>query len=355
RARAAVGRGVCAGAAGPPVAVVWRTGRDVRGSALDGTGARPLLRLPDERGVGATPSPDGRHVALSYDDRLLVSDLDAGGAVRDLGAVARDADVVRWAPDGRRIAVVADERLIVCEAGPERRGCRVWARGVSAETGASWSPDGTGVVVVRQVAGRRGGDEDLVVTTTDGATSRDLDRLRPRGSRFPYPYPPVWARPGPAWTVLDLRLKDGELAGILRSRVRAVRDGAARTLSSVSLAHTNALPFFVAAERPDGVLLGIRERYLRKGAAYDLRTIDPAGRFAPAGLVLGSFRQGMEDEDVDVHGVLADGRVAVTLRPPDTRRLALHLGTSGGGLGPVVRRGDEIAVATAFPGNPVGD
>lgn len=336
------------GAAGPPVALVWRTGRLVRGSALDGTGRRTLARLPRAASVEAAPSPDGRRIALVAGDRLWTLDVDRPAAVpRDRGGVDV-ADVLRWSPDGSRIAVVGRDGLDVCGAtdvGPA--GCDRWTGGLSSDEGATWSPDGARVAVVRA---------DLALVTTDGRSTRVVERHPFRDPLIAYPFPPVWTRAGLTWSTLELRLEGGELAGVGRTRIRRLGAEGPRTLAVLPRAGREFVAFAVGGEDLDGTVLGVRQRWTpQSGTAslFDLRRLPPDGSPDPTAVRVGPFDPVMGNASATVAGTLADGRVALVVRGREDRPARLYLSRPAEGLGRRVLLADEVAVATALPGNPV--
>lgn len=342
------------GAVGPPVPIVWRTGREVRGSGLDGGGDRRLLHLRSAGRVAATPAPDGTRVAFMDGDRLRVLQV-ADGGIRDIGTIRGATPVLRWSPDGTRVAAPADVGLTVCDVGPGAVGCRRWSGRLAAGTGATWSPDGRSVAVVRFPEPSGGAPEHQVLTVTDGRTSRTVERFRSSagGTRLPQVSPPVWTRAGLGWSVLDLRLEGGELAGITRARVRLRSGNRSRTLASGPLTGSTFEPFRFAGEAADGTLLGVRTRMRRTASTFDLRSLTPGGTSRSAGVALGAFDPEMGNPSAEVLGTLSDGRVAVAVRGEETARFRLHLAVLGRSAGPMIRRADEVAVATTHPGNPV--
>jgi hypothetical protein len=336
---------VAPGAGGPPVAIVWRTGRQIRGSALDGSGRRTLARLRHAGDVLATPSPDGRRIALVAGDRLHTLDLD-GAALRDRGRVTWPY-AVRWSPDGSRIAVVGTDRLEVCGATDDASaGCDGWVDELSFEEGATWSPDGTQVAVVR---------EDLALVTSDGHATRVVERHPFRDPLIDYPSAPVWTRAGLTWSTLELRLEDGELAGVGRTRIRRLEPAGPRTLAVIPRTGREFQPFTAGGEALDGTILGVRTRWSPdSGTAslFDLRVLRPDGSAGATPVRVGPFDPFMGNASAAIAGTLADGRVALLVRGSERRRTRLYLPDPGRGLGRRVLLADEVAVATALPGNP---
>lgn len=335
---------------GPPTPLVWRTGLTLHGAAVDGTGAR---RLATVRGQAPTPAPDGRRIALIADDRVVTLDLDGSGTVRTLGR-APDATALRWSPDGRRIAAVGYGPLTVCGAGPGvPAGCRGTTVRAASEWGATWSPDSTRVAVV---------DDDGAVVTSDGARTSVLARYRVRRSRVDLPSPPVWTRAGLVWTTQVIRYEGGEFAGVGRASVRRYDGAGPRVLASVVPRGRTLQPFVAAGELPDGTLVGVRERFPRddgSATAYDLRLLRPDGQLVDTAAKAGPFFpfRGTDqpaNASAAVAGTLADGRVALVVRRSETSRAQLYLADPAGGLGRRIVAADEVAVATPFPGNPVG-
>jgi hypothetical protein len=335
---------VAPGAGGPPVAIVWRTGRQVRGSALDGSGRRTLARLRHAGDVLATPSPDGRRIALVAGDRLRTLDLD-GAVLRDRGRVRRPY-AVRWSPDGSRVAVVGDGLEVCGTTDAASAGCDLWVDELSFEEGATWSPDGTQVAVVR---------EDLALVTSDGRATRVVDRHPFRDPLVDYPGPPVWTRAGLTWSTLELRLEGGELAGVGRTRIRRLEPAGPRTLAVIPRTGREFESFAAGGEALDGTILGVRTRWTPgtgTASLFDLRLLRPDGSAGATPVRVGPFDPFMGNASAAIAGTLADGRVALLVRGSERRRTRLYLSDPARGLGRRALLADEVAVATALPGNP---
>jgi hypothetical protein len=345
-----------AAAGGPPALYAVRDGRSVAVAGVDGT-RRTVLRLArSSRGdVALALSGDGTRLAARHgDDAVRVVDL-ASGRVRTIRRTGR-AVVLRFSPDGTRLAVVGArpgrfrDQLRTCAVGSRR--CRI-VGGRRVLGAPAWAPDGRRLAWM--VAVGEDAAPDLVVG--DGRRSRTIARAPLRGSRVWLPESPTWDGSGVAWASTRVRLRDGELAGILASRIQRWDGQAVRTV--VARPADEGIPLAAIAPVGGGPgLVALAARDGRTSSELRLVTVDPGGTVEETGVVLGRFGYDAGDGVRGLHP-LVDGRIAVVVGGADDvpghgRRPRLQLVTIGGvggsSGGPVVAEGDELTVATPWPG-----
>ncbi len=142
--------------------------------ATDPDGEGPeLLFTSDEPLVSPMPSPDGKRLVYigASTARLIVRTLATQTEV-DLGWQGKP-ECVSWSPDGRLLAVIDYDEVArlgsVNVVRPDGTGRRVLTTGLFNPLLASWSPDGTHLLVTRST-----GQLDLIDATT-GAVERQID------------------------------------------------------------------------------------------------------------------------------------------------------------------------------------
>jgi hypothetical protein len=123
----------------------------------DGTQLQPLAPTAAIVQARPDPSPDGRHVVMHEDDRIVVLDV-ATGTISDLGVRGYAA---RWSPSGDRIAYVSRTDLRLRTIQPDGRGDRLVSPSVNAFLDVDWTSDGAWLVAA-----------GMLVRVTDGMAVR---------------------------------------------------------------------------------------------------------------------------------------------------------------------------------------
>ncbi len=345
-----------AAAGGPPALYAVRDGRSVAVAGADGA-RRTVLRLTrGTRGSAALAlSGDGTRLAARHGaDAVRVVDLPSG-RVRTIRRTGR-ATELRFSPDGTRVAVVGArpgrfrDQLRTCAVASGR--CRT-VDGRRVLGAPAWAPDGRRLAWIAAV----GEDAAPELMAGDGRRNRTIARFRFRGTRVWFPDSPIWDRGGVAWASTRVRLQGGELAGILASRIQRWDGRTVRTV--VTRPADDGIPLAAIAPVGGGPgLVALATREARTRSELRLVTVAADGTVGETGVVLGRFGDDGADGVLGLHP-LVDGRVAVVVRgddgvPGHGPRPRLQLVTIGGvdgsSAGPEVAEGDELAVATPWPG-----
>jgi YD repeat-containing protein len=159
------------------------------------TDARPHNPIDEMKGQAVSFAPDGRRLAVTDGQRLVVRDLPPASGGVEFGKLA-DAPkldgpppvAVAWAPDGRRVLFIPNNKID--PNWPERTTQKthwyamVWGagsgeamtmlkHGTAQVTAAAWSADGKRIATT---------DRDGNVVIWDGETFKEVKRLKASGS-----------------------------------------------------------------------------------------------------------------------------------------------------------------------------
>jgi dipeptidyl aminopeptidase/acylaminoacyl peptidase len=340
------------GAPGPAAQIAWVKGRDVL--VAPDAGTRPgrvvaRLRAPVGADGGLALSRDGRNLVVITTSGTWVVPVSAGGRPTRLGdSIGQGESGVRWSPDGRQVLLVTGD-ITACTVEPTVA-CRRVVRGTAVdELGASWSPDGARFAYVRRHPSKLVRNAELgdlvTVDAAGGGTPRVVERATFSRRRLTYPVPPVWTSAGLVWSSYS-GPRDA-VPGRVRTRILQA-DGRVHTLTAgAAFRGRTVVSFLASGETPTGQLLGTAvTRTSRNRYRFALTTLGLDGALHPYGV---SFPA--SGGDSRPLGVLADGRVAVTVTGDDssTRQKLYLLAPGSTGLGTPVVTGPVVSAAVAHP------